>query len=193
MRYGQGHGHGGFLDGVSNLQELPPKYFDACVFVGAEDAPFAGGSYAVIRKYEENLEMWTDLPDVVQEQIIGRRKTDGRLIGGDLLWRRNGGEKVLATAHVACARPDRHNEGFSWQDRLYRRSINYMEAPDRGTISYGLVFLTLNRDPAIQTERIHNTYMFPQNGDGDLLMTAGYVRALRTFLVYLPPRRTLDT
>lgn len=82
-RFAEGRGHGGFIDGVSNLQELPSNHFASCVFVGPEEQRFENGSYAVIRKYEEEVELWTDLPDSVQEQILGRDK-----LSGDLLARR---------------------------------------------------------------------------------------------------------
>jgi Dyp-type peroxidase family len=186
-RFAEGRGHGGFIDGISNLQELTPDQFSSCVFVGGEDPSFAGGSYAVIRKYEENVDLWTDLPDVVQEQILGRHKSDGHLLGGERFWRNDGSEAVLESAHVSRARPNRASGNFSWHDRLYRRSFNYTESHKAGTISQGLVFLTLNRCPALQIERIHNEYMLPDHGSGDLLMTSGYVRPVRTFLVFVPP------
>jgi Dyp-type peroxidase family len=191
-RFAEGRGHGGFIDGHSNLQELSPEQFDSCVFVGREDSRFENGSYAVIRKYEEDVELWTDLPDVVQEQILGRNKQNGDLLGGERFWRGNGTERVLPTAHAARARPDSGQRKFSWENRIYRRSVSYIEAAAEGTISQGLIFIALNRNPAKQTERIHNEVMLPPNGDHDLLMSAGYVSPLRTYLVYLPARCSFD-
>jgi Dyp-type peroxidase family len=185
-RFGEGRGHGGFIDGHSNLQELSSEHFASCVFVGSEDKRFEHGSYAVIRKYEEDVELWTDLPDIVQEQILGRRKLSGDLLGGERFWRGDRTECVLSTAHVACARPDRCQSEFLWENRIYRRSVNYTEMPTEGSISQGLVFIALNRNPLKQMQRIHNQAMLPADGDRDLLMTAGYVRPLRTYLVYLP-------
>jgi Dyp-type peroxidase family len=193
VRFDEGRGHGGFIDGVSNLQELTPEQFAACVFVGAEDPHFTGGCYAVIRKYEENLELWTDLPDTVQEQILGRRKSDGQLLGGGRLWRRDGSEQVLGTAHAACVRPDRCLDRFCWRDRIYRRSVSYTEMLSTGTISQGLLFLALNRSPREQIQRIHNDYMLPPDGNADLLMSAGYLRPRRTVVVFLPARATFLT
>jgi Dyp-type peroxidase family len=193
VRFNEGRGHGGFIDGVSNLQELTPQQFAACVFVGAEDPRFTGGCYAVIRKYEENLELWTDLPDTVQEQILGRRKSDGQLLGGGRLWRRDGSEQVLGTAHAASVRPDRCRDRFSWRDRIYRRSVNYTETLSAGAISQGLLFLALNRSPREQIQRIHNAYMLPPDRNADLLMSAGYLRPRRTVVVFVPARATFLT
>jgi Dyp-type peroxidase family len=191
-RSAEGRGHGGFIDGRSNLQELSPEHFTSCVFVGPEDEHFQDGSYAVIRKYEEDIELWTDLPDSVQEQILGREKEGGDLLGGGRYWRGDGSERVLPTAHVARARPDRGRNEFSWEDRIYRRSVNYTETPAEGVISQGLIFISLNRNPARQLERIHNETMLPADGSRDLLMTAGYVRPVRTYLVYLPGKFSFD-
>ena len=44
------------------------------VFIGAEDATFAGGSYVIVQKYLHDMEGWNALPTEVQERIIGRTK-----------------------------------------------------------------------------------------------------------------------
>jgi porphyrinogen peroxidase len=43
-------------------------------YVGAEDAPFAGGSYVIVQKYLHDLAGWNALSTEEQERIVGRSK-----------------------------------------------------------------------------------------------------------------------
>ena len=178
-----GIGHGGFVDPISNLQELSPQQFDASVFVGKEDPGFEGGSYIVLRRYVEDIEMWHDLPLTVQEQIVGRHRGSSRLIGGGLLWdgRANG---VSERAHVACARPGRDRSRFQWRDRLYRRSLAYVSRAGGG-IEYGLHFIALCRNPVAQFKRIHDRHFFRGGRGFDRLLASGYVAPRSTALLFL--------
>lgn len=182
----KGIGNGGFVDPVSNLQELEPAQFDDCLFVGEEDARFRGWSYLVLRDYHEDIEMWHDLPCTVQEQIIGRDKAGGHLLGGSLLWRRGGGTEVAERAHVACVRPGRDGRRFQWRDRLYRRSLNYVEGDGR-QLRHGLYFIGLCRNPVAQFKRIHDRYVFRDGGRFDRLISSGYVSPKSSALMMLPP------
>ena len=61
----------GFVDGTEN--PLDQEALDA-VFIGTEDAAFAGGSYVIVQKYLHNMKGWNALPTEAQERIIGRTK-----------------------------------------------------------------------------------------------------------------------
>ena len=61
----------GFVDGTEN--PVGQLAVDSTL-VGAEDAPFAGGSYVVVQKYLHNLAGWNALSTEDQERIIGRSK-----------------------------------------------------------------------------------------------------------------------
>src|ERR1700761_682475 len=61
----------GFVDGSENPNR---ETADAAVYVGAEDAPFAGGTYVVIQKYLHDIARWNALSVEAQERIIGRAK-----------------------------------------------------------------------------------------------------------------------
>jgi porphyrinogen peroxidase len=61
----------GFVDGTEN--PLNQEGLDA-VFIGAEDASFAGGSYVIVQKYLHDMKGWNALPAEAQERIIGRTK-----------------------------------------------------------------------------------------------------------------------
>ncbi len=187
----KGIGNGGFVDPVSNLQELAPAEFDQCVFVGSEDPCYRGWSYLVLRDYHEDIEMWHDLPCSVQEQIVGRDKASGALLGGGLLWRSGGREDVSERAHVACVRPGRWRSRFQWRDRLYRRSLAYVEADGR-QLSYGLYFISLCRNPVAQFKRIHDRYVFRGGQRYDRLISSGYVAPRSTAVLMLPPRQDLE-
>ncbi len=61
----------GFVDGTENPTEQAAT--DA-VYIGAEDAAFAGGTYVIVQKYLHDLDGWNALSTEAQERIIGRTK-----------------------------------------------------------------------------------------------------------------------
>jgi putative iron-dependent peroxidase len=61
----------GFVDGTENPRGTAVA--DA-VFIGDEDAAFAGGSYVIVQKYLHDLDAWNALSTEAQERIIGRTK-----------------------------------------------------------------------------------------------------------------------
>jgi porphyrinogen peroxidase len=63
----------GFVDGTEN--PVGPVAREN-VLIGAEDPPFAGGSYVIVQKYLHDLQAWNALPVEAQEMVIGRTKLD---------------------------------------------------------------------------------------------------------------------
>ncbi len=61
----------GFVDGTENPTDRAAS--DA-VYIGADDAAFAGGSYVIVQKYLHDLPGWNGLSTETQERIIGRTK-----------------------------------------------------------------------------------------------------------------------
>ena len=61
----------GFVDGTENPTAQAAS--DA-VYLGAEDAFFAGGSYVIVQKYLHDVSGWNALSIEAQERIIGRTK-----------------------------------------------------------------------------------------------------------------------
>ncbi|GLX49086.1 peroxidase [Streptomyces hygroscopicus subsp. hygroscopicus] len=61
----------GFVDGTENPTGAAAR---VAVVVGAEDPPFAGGSYVVVQKYLHDLRAWEALSVEEQERAIGRHK-----------------------------------------------------------------------------------------------------------------------
>jgi Dyp-type peroxidase family len=181
---GTNRGHSGFVDGTSNLQELSSQAFEECVLVQPEDDPAElQGSYLVLRKYEEIVELWEDLPEAVQEQIIGRHKESGLFIGQEADWTPKVASATHQQAHIRLANPRIGSQ--SWRDRIYRRSISFVE-PQKDGIRCGLLFIALCRSPQQQVMRIHNERMLPLAGPEDLLLSSGYIIPLLHAIYFLP-------
>lgn len=181
--------HSGFLDGTSNMQELTPGQFSASVLVQSQDdETFAGGSHLIFRKYEEDIEMWNDLPEFVQEHFIGRRKHSGRFLDDVEEWSPQAWDATAACAHVRCANPRelRADHIDYWRERIYRRGIKFTERKPDGSIRYGLLFLALVRDPEAQFARIHNERLLPHDAPKDFLLSSGYIKPMRNGCYFLP-------
>lgn len=70
-----------FDDGIDNLSNAREGELDRHVYVQESDAEpewCVGGSYLVHRKVREDLVKWEGFSEQEQEQMIGRRKRDGR-------------------------------------------------------------------------------------------------------------------
>jgi len=61
----------GFVDGTENPAGTAAE---AAVFIGDEDATYAGGSYVVVQKYLHDLDAWGALSVEEQEAAVGRHK-----------------------------------------------------------------------------------------------------------------------
>jgi len=61
----------GFVDGTENPTEQAAT--DA-VYIGEEDAAFAGSTYVIVQKYLHDVAGWNTLSTEAQERIIGRTK-----------------------------------------------------------------------------------------------------------------------
>ncbi|MEJ8658364.1 iron uptake transporter deferrochelatase/peroxidase subunit [Streptomyces sp. MS1.AVA.4] len=145
----------GQVDGTRNPKPSEAD-FDRRIFVpsaGAEGpyAWMAGGSYAVVRRIRMLLDDWEKLPLKEQEQVIGRRKSDGApLTGGsettelDLDRTSPDGTLVIpANAHARISAPEQ-NAGAA----MLRRPYSYHDgiAAD-GTPDAGLLFVCWQADP----------------------------------------------
>ncbi|MET7679492.1 iron uptake transporter deferrochelatase/peroxidase subunit [Streptomyces sp. NPDC005423] len=144
----------GQLDGTRNPRPAESD-FDRRIFVPAsgstDPAWMANGSYAVVRRIRMLLDDWEKLSVTAQENVIGRRKSDGApLTGGtettamDLeKTDRSGALVVPVNAHARIARPDQ-NGGAA----MLRRPFSYHDgiAAD-GTPDAGLLFVCWQADP----------------------------------------------
>ncbi|MEU3823827.1 iron uptake transporter deferrochelatase/peroxidase subunit [Streptomyces sp. NPDC029080] len=142
----------GQLDGTRNPKPADAD-FDQRIFVPATGEPawMANGSYAVVRRIRMLLDDWEKLSLSAQEQVIGRRKSDGApLSGGDETTEMDldkadaeGGYVVPLNAHARITRPDR-NGGAA----MLRRPFSYHDGIDAdGTPDAGLLFVCWQADP----------------------------------------------
>ncbi|WP_340377733.1 iron uptake transporter deferrochelatase/peroxidase subunit [Streptomyces sp. SS7] len=144
----------GQMDGTRNPKPTESD-FDERIFVPAKStkdpAWMANGSYAVVRRIRMLLDDWEKLSLTAQEQVIGRRKSDGApLTGGgettamDLEKTDANGDLVVPlNAHARITRPDQ-NGGAA----MLRRPFSFHDGIDPdGTPDAGLLFVCWQADP----------------------------------------------
>ena len=144
----------GQLDGTRNPKPTESD-FDKRIFVpasgSADPAWMANGSYAVVRRIRMLLDDWEKLSTGAQENVVGRRKSNGAPLSGggettamDLEKTDAKGALVVPiNAHARIARPDQ-NGGAA----MLRRPFSYHDgiAAD-GTPDAGLLFVCWQADP----------------------------------------------
>ncbi|MBK3573948.1 deferrochelatase/peroxidase EfeB [Streptomyces sp. MBT65] len=144
----------GQLDGTRNPKPTESD-FDRRIFVPAsgstDPAWMANGSYAVVRRIRMLLDDWEKLSVGAQEDVVGRRKSNGAALSGGTETTAMDLEKTDAkgalvvpiNAHARIARPDQ-NGGAA----MLRRPFSYHDgiAAD-GTPDAGLLFVCWQADP----------------------------------------------
>ncbi|MFB6775399.1 iron uptake transporter deferrochelatase/peroxidase subunit [Streptomyces sp. NPDC056337] len=145
----------GQVDGTRNPKPSEAD-FDRRIFVpeqpGKNDrAWMANGSYAVVRRIRMLLDDWEKLSPKGQEDVIGRRKSDGAPLSGggettemDLEKTDEAGNLVVPiNAHARITRPDQ-NGGAA----MVRRPFSYHDGFDAdGVPDAGLLFICWQADP----------------------------------------------
>ncbi|WP_372509407.1 Dyp-type peroxidase [Streptomyces humicola] len=147
----------GEIDGTNNPKPTD-KDFNAKIFVPDKNGPQAwmnGGSYAVVRRIRMLLDPWDDLTTTEQEQVIGRRKSNGSPLSApastgtettpvDLeKFTPDGSLAIPADAHIRVAAAQ-SNAGAT----ILRRTFSYHDGylPD-GSPDAGLLFVCWRADP----------------------------------------------
>ncbi|GGV76186.1 hypothetical protein GCM10010340_44490 [Streptomyces griseoloalbus] len=142
----------GQVDGTRNPKPADAD-FDRRIFVPEKGEPawMANGSYVVVRRIRMLLDDWEKLPVKEQENVIGRRKSDGAPLSGgtetsemDLEKTDSRGNLVVPiNAHARITRPDQ-NGGAA----MLRRPFSYHDGIDRdGVPDAGLLFICWQADP----------------------------------------------
>ncbi|MEU0964314.1 iron uptake transporter deferrochelatase/peroxidase subunit [Streptomyces sp. NPDC005917] len=144
----------GQLDGTRNPKPTDSD-FDQRIFVPAsgsnDPAWMANGSYAVVRRIRMLLDDWEKLSLTAQENVIGRKKSNGAPLSGgaettamDLEKTKSDGDYVVPiNAHARITRPDQ-NGGAA----ILRRPFSYHDGIDAdGTPDAGLLFVCWQADP----------------------------------------------
>ncbi|MFJ8466378.1 iron uptake transporter deferrochelatase/peroxidase subunit [Streptomyces swartbergensis] len=142
----------GQIDGTRNPKPSEPD-FDQRIFVPEKGEPawMANGSYAVVRRIRMLLDDWEKLSVKAQEDVIGRRKSDGAPLSGgtettamDLEKTDAKGNLVVPiNAHARITRPDQ-NGGAA----MLRRPFSFHDGIDQdGVPDAGLLFICWQADP----------------------------------------------
>ncbi|MCH0564466.1 iron uptake transporter deferrochelatase/peroxidase subunit [Streptomyces sp. MUM 2J] len=142
----------GQIDGTRNPKP-DASDFDRRIFVPGSGQPawMANGSYAVVRRIRMLLDDWEQLSVAEQENVIGRRKSDGAPLSGgtettamDLEKTDKAGDLVVpVNAHARVTRPDQ-NGGAA----MLRRPFSYHDGiASDGVPDAGLLFICWQADP----------------------------------------------
>lgn len=142
----------GQIDGTRNPKPSETD-FDQRIFVPEKGEPawMANGSYAVVRRIRMLLDDWEKLSVTAQEDVIGRRKSDGGALSGgtettamDLEKTDAKGNLVVPiNAHARITRPDQ-NGGAA----MLRRPFSFHDGIDTdGVPDAGLLFVCWQADP----------------------------------------------
>jgi dye decolorizing peroxidase len=154
----------GQIDGTNNPKPTDAD-FDRRIFVpaaarsagtggaGATDSPawMANGSYAVFRRIRMLLNSWDHLSVAEQEQVVGRRKSDGAPLSGGTettavqldKFGPGGSLAIRGDAHIRVAAPA-SNSGAA----MLRRAFSYHDGIGTdGTPDAGLLFIAWQADP----------------------------------------------
>ncbi|MFC7259009.1 iron uptake transporter deferrochelatase/peroxidase subunit [Streptomyces lutosisoli] len=144
----------GQIDGTRNPKPSEST-FDQRIFVpasgSADPAWMANGSYAVVRRIRMLLDDWEKLSVKAQEDVIGRKKSNGApLSGGTETTAMNldktdadGNLVVPINAHARITRPDQ-NGGAA----MLRRPFSFHDGIDTdGAPDAGLLFVCWQADP----------------------------------------------
>jgi deferrochelatase/peroxidase EfeB len=140
----------GFKDGTRNITS--DADLEQWVWLRKqEQAWLDGGTYLVVRKIHQNIEIWDTDRTSDQEAVIGRTKLHGAPLTGhnefdtpDFTKKGADGQPTIAAnAHIALAAHE-NNGGV----KIHRRSYNYTEGiDDVGQIDAGLLFVAFMNDP----------------------------------------------
>ncbi|MFD9966009.1 iron uptake transporter deferrochelatase/peroxidase subunit [Amycolatopsis sp. NPDC058986] len=142
----------GFKDGTNNIKAEDTDVLRDQVWAEAADgqAWMAGGTYLVARRIRMHIETWDRERLTGQEEIIGRKKSDGAALGQaaefdpvDLhVGGKDGQPMIPEDSHIRLASHETLNGA-----RILRRGYNFVDGSDGvGHLEAGLFFLAFNRD-----------------------------------------------
>ncbi|MFF2503693.1 Dyp-type peroxidase [Streptomyces sp. NPDC058067] len=162
----------GFVDGSENPTGEKAR---AAVFVGDEDAPFAGGSYVVVQKYLHDMAAWNALSTEDQEKVIGRSKADNIEMAD---------EAKPADSHVALNTVT----GEDGEElKIVRENMPF------GTVGrgeFGTYFIGYARTPAVTEQMLENMFIGSPPGNTDRILD--FSTAVTGNLFFVPTADFLD-
>jgi putative iron-dependent peroxidase len=141
----------GFVDGTENPKDQAA--IDA-IFVGDEDALFAGGSYVIIQKYLHDLKGWNGLPTETQERIIGRKRHSDIELDDT--------EKPTSAHSALTVIVEDGKEVKILRDNMPFGSVTRGE--------FGTYFIGYSRSPRVTEQMIENMFIGRPPGNYDRLL-----------------------
>ena len=163
----------GFVDGTEN-PEGPSAA--AAVFVGEEDAEFAGGSYVVVQKYLHDLEAWDGLAVEEQEQAIGRTKLSDLELPDEV---------KPANSHLAL-------NTIVDEDGEQLQIVRYnMPFGNIGAREFGTYFIGYARSPDVIEEMLTNMFIGKPPGNHDRILD--FSTAVTGTLFFVPSATSSTT
>ncbi|MFZ0883445.1 MAG: Dyp-type peroxidase [Candidatus Acidiferrales bacterium] len=161
----------GFVDGTEN-----PRGQEAtdAVFVGEEDAAFAGGSYVLVQKYLHDMAGWDALSTEAQERIIGRKKLS------DI--------ELDASAKPSSSHSSLTTIVEDGQEKKILRDNMPFGRPTQG--EFGTYFIGYSRSPSTIELMLENMFVGRPPGNYDRLLD--FSRAVTGNLFFVPSATFLD-
>jgi putative iron-dependent peroxidase len=162
----------GFVDGTENPRG--DAAIDA-VFIGEEDAAFAGGSYVIVQKYLHDLDGWNALSTEAQERIIGRTKLSDIELDDSV---------KPTSAHNALTTIVEDGKEI----KILRDNMPFGR-PSQG--EFGTYFIGYSRSPHTIEQMLENMFVGRPPGNYDRLLD--FSRAVSGNLFFVPSATFLET
>ena len=162
----------GFVDGTENPRGQ--AVIDA-VFVGEEDAAFAGGSYVIVQKYLHDLDGWNALSTEAQERIIGRTKLSDIELDDSI---------KPTSAHSALTTIVEDGKEI----KILRDNMPFGRAAHG---EFGTYFIGYSRSPRTIEQMLENMFIGRPPGNYDRLLD--FSRAVTGNLFFVPSATFLET
>jgi len=161
----------GFVDGTENPTG---KAAANAVFIGKEDAAFAGGSYVIVQKYLHNLDAWNKLPTEAQEKIIGRSKVSNIEL--------DDATKPLSAHNALTVIEEDGKEVKILRDNMPFGRAGYGE--------FGTYFIGYSRTPRTIEQMLENMFVGRPPGNYDRILD--FSTAVTGSLFFVPTATFLD-
>src|SRR6202142_224556 len=161
----------GFVDGTENPREDAAA---EAVFIGEEDATFAGGSYVIVQKYLHDLNGWNALSTEVQERIIGRTKLSDIELDDSI---------KPTSAHSALTTIVEDGKEI----KILRDNMPFGRA---GHGEFGTYFIGYSRSPRTIEQMLENMFVGRPPGNYDRLLD--FSRAVTGNMFFVPSATFLE-
>jgi putative iron-dependent peroxidase len=161
----------GFVDGTENPTDQAA--IEATV-IGAEDRPFAGGSYVIAQKYLHDMAAWNALSTEAQELIIGRKKLSDIELDDAV---------KPSSAHNALTVIEENGKEI----KIVRANMPFGQA---GMGEFGTYFIGYARSPRPIEQMLTNMFVGRPPGNYDRLLD--FSRAVTGNLFFVPSSSFLD-